>query len=94
MFWATRAEHFQTVILVRRSVSSRTDERAKKKEAGKLEFEAWPSFNRFREWKMHFRSEVAKGSNRPTSAMPWINEMEKAKTSEDLSECYSITGAT
>ena len=41
---------------------------------------------------MHFRSEV--GSNRPTAAMPWMNEIEKGKMVEDLSKSYSITGAT
>ena len=43
---------------------------------------------------MHSRGDVARGSNRPTEAVPWINEIVKAKNLGDPSERYSISGAT
>ena len=51
-------------------------------------------FESFRERKMHSRGDVARGSNRPTEAVPWINEIVKAKNLGDPSERYSISGAT
>ena len=37
----------------------------------------------FRMWKIDFR-DVARGANRPTQAMPWINEIEQAQKLSDL----------
>ena len=73
----------QSVVLPERSFFSEnrphtsTDERQKRKKpwSWKQTFSSTDSGN----WKMHFRSEVARGSNRPTQAMPWMSEIERAK---------------
>ena len=75
----------QSVTLPAQSFLS---DKRKRKKAASLEFES------FRERKMHSRGDVARGSNRPTEAVPWINEIVKAKNLGDLSERYSISGAT
>ena len=41
---------------------------------------------------MHFRSDFARGSGKPSDAMPWINEMEDAKRIGDLKISESNTG--
>ena len=38
--------------------------------------------------------QVARGTTRPTQAMPWINEIEKAKTLETLPFFFLIFEAT
>ena len=55
------------------------------KEADKLEFESWPSCNRFREWNMHFGCAVVRGSHRPTRAMSWINGSREQRWTTSLS---------
>ena len=41
---------------------------------------------------MHFRSDFARGSGKPSDAMQWIIEMEEAKRIGDLKISESITG--
>ena len=36
---------------------------------------------------IHIRSEVARGSNRLTQAMPWASEIDKLRVSHDMAAC-------
>ena len=67
-------------------------EMSRQEEVEKLEFGAWPLCSIFRTWNMNCRSEVARGSNRPTQAMPWTNEVEKAKDLNDMATSNLIRG--
>ena len=58
------------------------DHKPKPKEVEKVEFEARPSFSNFRVWRMEFRGEGARGSDRSTQVIPLMKEIEKAKTLE------------
>ena len=63
------------------------------KQAGKLEFDAWPDFRNFRIWRMNLRSAVSSCASRPIEAMRLIIESESAKSIADPKTPYSITGA-
>ena len=54
-------------------------ERQKKKQVEELEFDVCLSLSDCKFWKVNFCSRVARGSNRPIHAMPWISEMEKSE---------------
>ena len=70
------------------------DSASKKKEAEKLDFEAWPTWvNIFRIWRINFRSEDSSSASRPTEAMVWINEIESAKSVADQTTSHTITRA-
>ena len=64
----------------------------KKKEAEKLEFEAWPTNSNVRKWRVTFRTEFASGSSRPSDAKAWNNEIEEAMGIEDVRTSKSTTG--
>ena len=63
------------------------------KEAEKLELEAWLGFRNFTIWRMNFRSEVSSCASRSIETMMWINEIESAKSIDDLKTTCAITGA-
>ena len=67
-----------TTELINLEMKSRGQNKPKK-----LEFGAWPLHSSFRMWKMQFRSEIARSSDRPTQAVPWINKIEVAKDMND-----------
>ena len=69
------------------------DTTSQQKEAGKLEFEAWPHSRNFRISRMNFRNEVSSCASRPIEAMAWINENESAKSVADLKKLFYITRA-
>ena len=50
------------------------DTTSQKKEAEKLEFEAWLDFRNFRIWRMTFSSEVSSCASRPIEAVIWIKD--------------------
>ena len=88
LFWATRAGHLPNNLFYPNVALTlvRTKDRRRENPTSWSLNHGFLS-NKFREWNMHFRSGVARGSNRPTQAMPRISDVEKA-------ESYSITGAT
>ena len=62
------------------------------KKANQLEFDVSLSISRFKFWKTNFSNTVARGSYIPNQAMPWVSEIEKAKTLQQLFASQSITG--
>ena len=62
-----------------------------KKEAEKLEFEAWLDSRNFRIWRTNVRSEVSSCASRPIAAIIRTNEIEPAKSVADLKTSFSIT---
>ena len=75
---------------------ARTRERdttSQKREAEKLDFDAWAAFRNFRIWQMNVRSEVSSCASRPIEAMVWISEMQSSKSIVELKTSYSTTGS-
>ena len=78
---------------MRRSQNKGRDTTSQKREAQKLDFEAWLDVRNFRIWQMNVRSEVSPCASRPIEAMVWISEMQSSKSIVELKTSYSITGA-
>ena len=49
------------------------DDRPRTKEAESVSFDAWPSINAFRQWRMHFRRTIASSATKPTVALAWAS---------------------
>ena len=64
----------------------------KKKEAERMKFETLPNSTTFEIWKLNFKSEVRSSSSFPMDAMLWINEVDSAKSMNELTSSSSILG--
>ena len=69
------------------------DDRPRTKEAETVSFDAWPSINAFRQWRMSFRRTIASSSTKPTVALAWASEIDEGTIMDQFrSSVYSGEG--
>merc|ERR1712079_672452 len=78
----------------RGAVSTMAEEdRPRTKEAESVSFDAWPSINAFRQWRMHFRRTIASSSTKPTVALAWASEIDEVTSVDQFrSSTYTSEG--
>ena len=67
-------------------------DRQPKHHISELQFEKIPTIASFQCWRTSFKTEVCSGSNYPSEAMRWIEEVEMATSADDLKTSQSIFG--
>ena len=69
------------------------EDRPRTNEAESISFEAWPSINAFRQWRMSFRRQIVSSSTQPTVALAWASELDEGNDLDQFrSSVYTTDG--